>query len=745
MRLVVDSLDQIAKDVKSCQRCELRATATQPVAGLGNVGAKYFLIGEACGREEDEQGVPFVGAAGRKLDELLSLAGIDPNDCYISNVCRCRPPENRTPKKKEVRDCVGFLWRELSLVQPQYIVTLGATPLSLFTTSGVTQMHGTQMPAELPSGEKVNLICQYHPAASLHNPRLRATLLDDWENMPEVVPHDFLIHSTEHLNLQGMPLASMDTEKDGSGGLGHWSVAYRDGEGSLTVAPFYGKGGQVTWGGCPVVFHNFKYDARELKANGMPVPEKFHDTMIMAYCLGLGKQAPKEDSKSKSGSDMVGGLGLKYLARRHLGMTMKTWLEVKENPELQAEYNANDSVATYLLAEKWLSALPQHYFDIDMPLLPVLMSMEDKGVQINPDMLMEFGKELDNKLADFDELAQHLAFHTQDMQSYLYGTLEIEPFKFTDTGAPSVDEEVLETIGDPTVKEVLEYKRLYKEKGTYVENYINAADSNNRVHPEFKQTSTSTSRLSCARPNLQNVFKRDERVKLRALFVAPEGKKIVRTDYNQLDYRALAAITQDPILISALNANKKIHQVTADEMGLKYDDAKTVNFGVLFGQEAWALSLQLHIPIGEAKAFLKRYFERFPNIGHYRAQMKEIALGDKKVTIPFTNRTRRIDAMYASQWKIKQEGIKEAINLPVQGLEAEVVKIGMIDLYQKHHAPMILQIHDELLFEVDDKDVIEYAHWLRDYIPTIVEFGGMRFPVEVGVGQNWYEAMNNTI
>ena len=207
----------------------------------------------------------------------------------------------------------------------------------------------------------------------------------------------------------------------------------------------------------------------------------------------------------------------------------------------------------------------------------------------------------------------------------------------------------------------------------------------------------------------------------------------------------MAAITQDPILIEALNSNKKIHEVTAELLNIKYDDAKTTNFATLFGAEAWSLSQSLHITIGEAREFLANYFRRFPNIKKYRDQMREIAESEKKVTIPFTNRTRRIDAMFVDQWKIKQEGIREAINMPVQGLGAEVVKIGMIDLHYKHSAPMILQVHDELLFEVDDKDAIDYAHWLKDYIPSIVEFGGMRFPVEVGIGQNWYEAMTKVI
>jgi len=124
-------------------------TATRPVPGHGIAGVKYFLIGEAPGRDEDAAGIPFVGSAGRRLDKLLELAGIDINDCYLSNVCRCRPPQNRTPRKKEIRECVDFLWREIKLVKPEYVITLGSTPLSLFSEHGVTQMHGTMFEWEM--------------------------------------------------------------------------------------------------------------------------------------------------------------------------------------------------------------------------------------------------------------------------------------------------------------------------------------------------------------------------------------------------------------------------------------------------------------------------------------------------------------------------------------------------------------------------------------------------------------------
>ena len=148
----MDSLNLISQDILQCQRCELRMNATRPVCGHGSLGAKYFLIGEAPGSQEDVEGVPFVGQAGRRLDKLLALAGIDINDCFLSNVCRCRPPSNRTPKKKEIKACVEFLWREIRLVKPETLITLGATPLGLFTQSGgVSQLHGTSFEWEMPN------------------------------------------------------------------------------------------------------------------------------------------------------------------------------------------------------------------------------------------------------------------------------------------------------------------------------------------------------------------------------------------------------------------------------------------------------------------------------------------------------------------------------------------------------------------------------------------------------------------
>uniref|UniRef100_A0A6M3K280 Putative DNA polymerase n=1 Tax=viral metagenome TaxID=1070528 RepID=A0A6M3K280_9ZZZZ len=578
---------------------------------------------------------------------------------------------------------------------------------------------------------KLTIISQYHPAAALHNPRLWATLLDDWENLPESVPHDFKIVDKPTIGTSG--LYALDTETDGKGGLGQWSIAFRNLSNELCVMPFYGSHPDYILPSTPI-YHNAKYDIRELRTNGMTPPEHCHDTMIMAYCMGLGKQAPKDDSKTKSGADMVGGLGLKYLARRHLGMTMNSWKDMQDHPELIPEYNATDSVATYLLAEKWLPVLPKHYFDIDMPLLPVLMKMEDRGIHIDQSFIGIYAKELDNRLAELDDIIPLNVHATQEVQSYVYGTLDIEPWKFTDSGAPSVDVDTLEKIDDPIVKSILEYKELYKDKGTYIDNYVKMRDTNNRVHCEFKQTSTSTGRLSAARPNIQNV---DKIGNMRKLFNAPEGQKIVRLDWHLIEFGMLAVLAKDSQLINAF-LTSDVHQETANALGIDRDTGKHINFLMQNGGSPWGMSLTYGIPISLSREYFNKYFIRFPAIKKFQDETVAQAYATNHV-VGFLGRKRRIDALIATDWRIRKAGENEAKTMPMQNGAAEIVKLAMIDLHYKHNAPMVAQIHDELLFYINNKEAEDYAQWLREYVPTITEIDGVQFPVDVKIGNNWYE------
>ncbi len=580
--------------------------------------------------------------------------------------------------------------------------------------------------------KKYKLLAMYHPAASLHNPRLWSTLLDDWEHLPEQVPYDFTIAESRPRHFEGT--YAVDTENAPDGSLGNWSVAQRNDAGEIIVTPYYRRQEGIQFGG-EAILQNAKWDVRVLRANKMPEPTNIQDTMIAAYCLGLGRQDVK-DNDERNADNMVGGLGLKYLARRHLGIPMRAWEEVKDHPELIPEYNAMDSVATLLLWEKFKPQLPKHYFDIDMPLLPVLMAMEDRGVRVDPNFLREYANSLDAQLKELSSRLPINAFSPEQVSTYIYGVLGVEPFKFTETGAPSVSSDVLETIDDPIVKQILEYKTLYKERGTYVGAYVNNIGLDGRIHCEFKQTRTATGRLSAARPNLQNVTKSGI---LRSLFIAPPGKLLVRIDWKQLELLVFAIIANDERMLAAFREGRDIHAETMVALGLtERRAAKVFNFQTIYGGEAWKFSQEYHIPINEARKLMDKYFEQFPGVKRYFDRQKALAYEAKEVTNYF-GRRRRLDSMFAEDWRVRQDGEREAINTPIQGTAAEIVKLAMIDLHQKHNAPMLLAVHDELLFEVDEKEAPEYARWLEGYVPKITIIDGWEFPVEVSYGRTWAE------
>lgn len=576
---------------------------------------------------------------------------------------------------------------------------------------------------------KYNIICQYHPAAALHQPYLWASMLDDWVHLPEKVDASYTVNTCP----SSLPkLFSLDTENDAAGKLGAWSIAYRDEERKLCVCPFeYAKPNFIVPDDCRVIYHNAKWDTRVLRNNNMLVPKNFVDTMIAAYTLGHGKQDPKDTGKS--GDRMVGGLGLKYLGRRHLGMQMKSWNDVKDHPAEMLEYNAADSVATYLLWEKWEKDLPQHFWAIDMLLLPVLMKMEDRGILVDSNFLQEYAKTLDERLKEID-LKGINPYSPDQVADYVYNKLGYQVTKKTETGKPSTDKEVLESIDDPIVQGILEYREVYKERKTYVGAYAERMSTDGRIHCEFKQVSTVTGRLSSANPNLQNVTKGS----LRKLFIPSPGKLLVVLDWQQIELRVFATLVQEQKMLDALHAGRSIHQETADVLNIPYDDGKVINFLMLYGGGAWKISQEFHVPIDDAHSMLSRYYKAYPGIKIYHERQREIARTERQVTT-WSGRTRRLDGMYSEDKRTIHDAENLAINLPVQGTAGEIVKLAMIDL-DKKDAPMLLSVHDELLFEVETSRARDYGYWLKEYVPTITEINGEKFPVDVGTERNWFEA-----
>ena len=581
---------------------------------------------------------------------------------------------------------------------------------------------------------KHTVIAQYHPAACLHNPRLWSTMLDDWANLPSKADTSFIVRP----NVPADPTltAALDTENAIDGSLGEWSMAWRNREGKLCVYPTFGKRLLPNVG--TYIMQNAKWDIRVLERAGMPVDRsKVVDTMIAAYCMGLGKQNVKTDKKKQNNQDsgLIGGLGLKYLARRHLGMNMKTWKDVHDKPDEKVQYNAEDSIGTYLLWELWKPKLPEHFWKIDMPLLDVLMCMEDRGIQVEAEFLQEYSNSLKEQIDSIK-----LPFNPnspKQVGDYVYKQLGITPTVFTKTKQPSTAAEVLEGIDDPTVRELLHYKELGTEYGTFATGYLGAMGIDGRIHTTFKQTSTATGRLSSSAPNLQNVPKDGD---IRKLFIAKPGYSLVVADASQIELRVIAALANDEVMMGVLsNPKGDIHQDTADTVGVKRDDAKIINFLTTYGGGAWKLAMEFKVPIEVGEEFQRKYFLRYPRLRPYIEESIRKA-HDTKIVTNWFGRKRRMDALFAEDRRIVRAGEREVINTPIQGTAADIIKTWMVALHYKHHAPMLLQVHDELIFEVPTPQAEEYAQWLREYLPTLVEINGMKFTVKVGVGHSWKEA-----
>ncbi len=578
---------------------------------------------------------------------------------------------------------------------------------------------------------KYTVLPMFHPAAALRVPHLWSTLIDDWQHKADKVDSNFKVTNEFDCHSRNLPkLVALDTENDKAGQIGAWSIAYRNQEGQLCAQPRTGALQSFDFpDDSMVIMQNAKWDIRMMASNKMPIPKNVVDTMIAAYCLGYGKQDPKDSDKD--GGKMVGGLGLKYLARRHLGMQMNNWQEVIDKNMDMVEYNCKDSIATYLLWEKWLPILPAHFWSIDMPLLSVLMKMEDRGVLVDSNFMVKYAELLDERLNAID-LKGINPYSPDQVAKYVYETLGYTPTRFTETKKPSTDAEALEGIDDPVVKAILEYREAYAERRKGVTN-CSQTDHEGRLHTTFKQTRTATGRLSSANPNLQNVDKGE----MRKLFIAKPGHKLVVMDYKKIEYGLLAVVAHDEAMMKAFRADT-IHQDTADALGCSYDDGKVANFLMQYEGSPWRLSMEFGVSIDEAKDMVQGYYKKYPGIQKYHIKMKEIAHVEKQVTNIF-GRVRRLDGMFSEDKKTIRDAEKQAINTPIQGAAGEVIKLAMIAL-DKHNAPMLLQVHDELMFEVPGKEANDYAHWINEYVPTITEIEGEKFYVDVGVGDNWHEA-----
>ena len=394
--------------------------------------------------------------------------------------------------------------------------------------------------------------------------------------------------------------------------------------------------------------------------------------------------------------------------------------------------------------------------EIEMPLVPVLYEMETRGIAIDAGLLKEQGQDLERDVGDLEGLIHEAAGESFNVASpkqlahILFNKMNIPPGKKTKTGY-STGINVLEkrAYQYPICRNILEYRELAKLKSTYVDALPQLIDDRTgRIHTRFRQAMTTTGRLSSIHPNLQNIPIRTERGRLvRRAFIAKEGHQFISADYSQIELRILAHITEDPGLCQAFKEDLDIHLATASEVfNTRKEDvtseqrrvAKAINFGIAYGQGVFGLSEVLGISQAQSKEIIENYFLKFQGVKLYMESIVEVAKANSYVESLF-GRRRYFEGIHSSHGVVRKAEERAAINAPMQATASDIVKKAMIAIYDEVTAPMLIQVHDELLFECPEEDIEEQCEIIKEVMESVVE---LRVPLKVNTatGRNWEEA-----
>jgi len=507
---------------------------------------------------------------------------------------------------------------------------------------------------------------------------------------------------------------------------------------------------------------NLKYDIHIFANEGIQLKGVAHDTLLQSYVL-----------ESHRSHDMDS------LASRHLGEKTITYEEVcgkgvhqitfdQVDLETATKYAAEDADITLRLHHAMYPAIEADekllkiYQDIEMPAMHALAVMERNGILIDIPKLAAQGQVVGQRLLELEKQIHELAGQPFNIQSpkqigeILFGKLELPVVKKTPSGAPSTDEEVLQKLAEnyPLPARILDYRGLAKLQSTYIEKLPRMVHpKTGRVHTSFSQAVAVTGRLASSDPNLQNIpVRTEEGRKIREAFIAPAGSQLVSADYSQIELRIMAHIAEDESLLKAFAAGEDIHKATASEMfHVPLDQvsseqrryAKVINFGLIYGMSAFGLASNLGIERSAAQQYIDTYFARYPGVAQYMADTRVLAKEHGYVETVFGRRLWLPEIRSANGMR-RQGAERAAINAPMQGTAADLIKMAMIAVQEwleknKLETRLLLQVHDELVLEVPDHELQLVKEQLPGLMTNVAQ---LKVPllVEVGVGLNWEEA-----
>jgi DNA polymerase I len=508
---------------------------------------------------------------------------------------------------------------------------------------------------------------------------------------------------------------------------------------------------------------HLKYDAHVLANHGITLRGIAHDTMLESYVLNSTATKHNMDDIAKT---YLGVTTIHYTDVAGKGAKQISFQEV--SLEQAAPYAAEDADITLRIHQTLLPKLQQIpslyalYRAMEIPLIPVLERIESNGVLIDSAMLAQQSLEIASKVISIEQHAHNLVGRTfnigspKQIQEILFDQQKLPVLKKTPTGQPSTDESVLQdlAVDYELPRLILEYRGLSKLKSTYTDKLPQQVnDRTGRVHTSYHQAVAATGRLSSTDPNLQNIpIKSEEGRKIRQAFIAPPGYKIVAADYSQIELRIMAHLSADEGLLNAFNEGLDVHRATAAEVfgvapELVTNDlrrsAKAINFGLIYGMSSFGLAKQLGLGRSEAQSYIDLYFARYPGVKHYMDAIREQAREQGYVETLFGRR------LYLPEIKSKNAAIRQyaertAINAPMQGTAADIIKRAMIATDQwligeQADAKMIMQVHDELVFEIAEDKVSDYTDIIRSLMCDAAELT-VPLIVDIGVGDNWDEA-----
>ena len=717
------------------------------------------LVGDSS---DNIPGVPKVGqkTAAKWLNEYKNLDGIKDNAESIKGVVG-----------ENLRNSLADLERNVELVSLKYDVELGVDFDSLLQLN--------------PDQEKLDelfaeLEFKALPKNTSKQPDVKETLKEKNNNYETVLSKDQLKAWAK--NLDECKVYAIDTETDSldtiTANLVGISLSVKEGAGCYIPIGH-------TYEGCSdqlsldlivkiigkaiernkekAVGQNLKFDIPILSRHKIQL-DKFHaDTMLMSYVLN--------STATRHGMDKLASYYLDYETIKYgdvAGTASKEISFSEVEIDVATNYAAEDADITLRLYNKLEGLLEDKptqkklLEDIEYPLVHVLAKVEQNGAKIDKEKLAAHSEELAEKISDLSSKAFKIAGEEFNLDSpkqlleVLYEKLKLPVLKKTPKGQPSTNEETLQRLSEEyeLPKIILQYRTLAKLKSTYTDSLIKIENpATQRIHTSYQQAITSTGRLSSTEPNLQNIpIKTAEGRRIREAFVPEKGNVLISADYSQIELRIMAHLSKDKNLTNAFNKGLDVHSSTAAEVfGVNIENvtdeqrrsAKAINFGLMYGMSAFGLTRQLDIPRADAQKYLDTYFERYTGVKDYMANTKAQAKEDMFVET-IMGRRLYLNEINAANGLRRQAAERAAINAPLQGSAADIIKKAMIDINtfldkELSQTKMIMQVHDELIFETPKANAEETLNLMKDMMEKAVKLD-IPLIADAAIGQNWNEA-----